>query len=833
MSPLHSSGRRLLVLLSAVVVLSGCTRAFYRRQADTDAARLVTGSAAGGCVELTDYTIQPSPQSRMFDPYNPDREPLPPDDPAAHRLMHCVDGKKGWKHWHRNGDTPTTENPLWRSYLPCDENGNVTVDREGAVCLAYLNSREYQNELEDVYLSALEVSFQRFRLQTQFFFTNDTTFTADGRLRPGGGGQPSSILENDATLQVKRYFATGGQLLAEVANSMVWQFAGPDQYATTTLLDFSLFQPLLRAAGRAVALELLTQAERSLLANIRQLLRYRDTLTVLVLNGRPVTAGPGPDGVALAALATTGVPQGAAAAATGVATGGVLGLLAEDQVIANQRENVAGLAASVEQLEDTYNANRIDRFQVDLARQSLYNAQSRLLQIEKAHQDRLDAFKITLGLPPDVKLQIKDPLLKGFQLIDSLTNDVQDATEATLRKVREAPEAPSVEIIQSWLPSLEQLEKAMERLPEMFQADMDAVEKVIPQRRQSLRRLAQRHEVQRGDVDRQMVDVEVFDKRIVALREDRTQLAQQYQATITELREAIARIAELSPSASPELRETGRRRLQDRLLELLSQISQLSLVQARARLQAITLAPVEMSPETAYSIALMRRRDLMNARTALVDVWRQIEVRANALLAGLDVTFSGDVRTTGNNPLAFTSTTGRLRVGLQFDAPLTRLVERNVYRESLIEYQRARRAYYAFQDRINQGLRQTLRQIQLDQLNFEIRRTAVYLAIVQVDVTRLRLIRPPKPGETQQLGATTSRDLVQSLAELVSSQNDILGVYTDYEAQRLNLDLDLGTMELDRCGYWVDPGPMVEDASNPPALEEIPSPEPLLRALSE
>ena len=43
--------------------------------------------------------IEPPPESRLFDPYNPDRPPLPPDDPAAHTYMHRANGMKGYRKW--------------------------------------------------------------------------------------------------------------------------------------------------------------------------------------------------------------------------------------------------------------------------------------------------------------------------------------------------------------------------------------------------------------------------------------------------------------------------------------------------------------------------------------------------------------------------------------------------------------------------------------------------------------------------------------------------------------------------------------------------------------
>jgi hypothetical protein len=170
----------------------------------------------------------------------------------------------------------------------------------------------------------------------------------------------------------------------------------------------------------------------------------------------------------------------------------------------------------------------------------------------------------------------------------------------------------------------------------------------------------------------------------------------------------------------------------------------------------------------------------------------------------------------GDNPLAFRGTNGRLRVGLEFDAPVTRLAERNVYRQSLIEYQQARRDYYRFRDGVHSGIRDTLRQMRVDQLNFELRRAAVHVAITQVDLARLRLSEPARPvaattpgtpttpGGQSQFGDTVARDLVQALIDLLNVQNDFLSVWVDHEVQRLQLDFDLGIMELDASGQRIE-----------------------------
>jgi hypothetical protein len=157
-----------------------------------------------------------------------------------------------------------------------------------------------------------------------------------------------------------------------------------------------------------------------------------------------------------------------------------------------------------------------------------------------------------------------------------------------------------------------------------------------------------------------------------------------------------------------------------------------------------------------------------------------------------------------------------LRVGVQFDAPLNRMAERNNYRQALIEYQQARRNYYTFIDRVSQQLRANLRSVDLNEANFELRRAAVRVAIDQVEITRLRLRQPPQPGVVATLSNTTARDLVSALSDLQNVQNDFLSVWVNNEVERLNLDFNMGSMQLDSRGMWIDPRSAVgSNALNP------------------
>ncbi|MBN1910011.1 MAG: hypothetical protein JW818_09750 [Pirellulales bacterium] len=817
-----------LMLGMLLMAGAGCNRAYYRRQADREVHDVVACAATQADSDRTDYSIRPNPASRMFDPDCPDCPPMPPDDPAAARLMRCVDGKHGWPGWDCYGKTPLVENPDWESYLPRDENGVVVLDREGAVQLALVNSRDYQQQLENLYVSALDVTFQRFRFDAQFFGGNSTFYDAQGRVF--GGGAASSTLQTDTELEMRKLYASGGELVVGMANSLVWQFAGPDDYAGTTLLDFSLVQPLLRAGGRAVALEELTDAERALLANIRQMERFRRGFYTQVVAGSDPGPGPSRGGPSLGGLNPGG----------GAGTSGLMGLLRQQVVIRNQRANIVSLNESLQQLEAFFQANWIDFFQVEQTRLQLYQAQIDLLNREALYEDTLDAYKIQLGLPPTLDVRIADPLLNQFDLIAPELTDAQNAATLLLEKVRNAK--PGDSLVER-IPAMQALAKVSRTQYRRVARDLTTLDTALPARRKALEQLAQRDEFRRGDVAASICDVTRLDKRVAKIHVDYADLECTLEATLDKLAAWEQRIAQ-GPDAKAT--EDNVLALEGDLLALSGQLLELSLTQAKARLESITLAPLELNSDDAFQIARANRRDWKNARSALVDQWRQVEVTANDLESDLDLTFSGDLGTTGEHPLRFRGTNGRLRVGLAWDAPLTRLAERNTYREALISYQQARRSYYAYEDRVSQSLRRTLRDVRLAQINFEQRRAAVLVAARQVDLKQFDLLnQPPQAGGGRSFGSTTARDVVDALNNLFREQNDFLDVWVSYEILRMNLAFDLGVMRLDDRGMWIDEdlmtavrnreqGSSCPDSDDPPleflpkrpAVEEIPAPPP-------
>ena len=81
---------------------------------------------------------------------------MPLDDPAAYRYMQCVDGRRGYPMWEAAGFTNTAENPDWWQFLPLDEDGVLVLNADNAVSIALLHSRDYQQQVENLYFAALK-----------------------------------------------------------------------------------------------------------------------------------------------------------------------------------------------------------------------------------------------------------------------------------------------------------------------------------------------------------------------------------------------------------------------------------------------------------------------------------------------------------------------------------------------------------------------------------------------------------------------------------------------------------------------------------------------------
>jgi hypothetical protein len=797
----------------------GCSRTHYRMQADRDAYSVLSEKNCDPRWDYPGFTIDLDPRSRYFDRYDPDHPPMPPDDPAAHCYMREVYGIRGWKHWLDDGVRRELENPDWRARLPeyveLTEDAKVKLTIDSSLALLYMHSPQYQQQLESLYLAAIDVTTERFRLDAQFFGGNTTTFTHLGRDRAGG---ERNTLRTDTDLQMRRTFATAGELLVGFANSFVWQFAGPDTNSTVSILNFSLIQPLLRGAGKDRGLENLTRVERGLLGALRDMERYRHGVYTNVaigesgsnaggvsrlggfqggtgLSGFSGTGATGFGGVGSAtnfgrggfgAGAVGGAGAGAGLAGGGAGNvGGYIGLLQQLQQIRNFQYSLDLQLRTLALLEANLEAGLLDLTQVDQARQRIQTDRANLLQARVGLEAQLETFKrAQLGLPPDLQVELEDSFIAQFQLIDPRLTDLQNELaelQAVVGEIR--ANAPPQQLGQSIEDTIQLAERLKAHFGEV-QKDLNRMDQQAPRRKESMT----------------PAEASLYDR-------DRQQLAEDFGKRQDALANLLAQLAALRSRVA----QNGTGQLEELVGDIRTlddEIQGLSLVQARARLEAVTLEPIELNATDALDIARTFRLDYMNARADLVDAWRLIAFNADQLQSILDISLDGDIQTEGDNPVRFQAPTGSLRASVEFDAPLTRLVERNNYRQQLIFYQQARRGLIQFDDGLNQTMRQYVRDVEQLRVNLELQRQAAIIAIRRVDFTRAELNRPlptPVPGQPPPtFGPTAVQNLLSALADLSNVQNNFMSVWLNYYAIKMSLVRDLGLMELDEYGRWIE-----------------------------
>jgi hypothetical protein len=422
-----------------------------------------------------------------------------------------------------------------------------------------------------------------------------------------------------------------------------------------------------------------------------------------------------------------------------------------------------------------------------------------LLSARASYETQLDAYKVELGLPPNLPVVVRDPLLEKFRTTDPSATALDRKLVVLLAKIQNRDLAATQEELKEYLQDARNLAAALLKLIGASEADLTSLREVVPIRKQQLTTLVSSELARSLSVEPDRLDPNLLSQKV-------QQCADRCSISRKELKEFDESLSQFADEIDNLELEAARSKLVDLTNDLSGILLSVSLNQTAIRLETAVLPQIELSEDTALELARENRLDWMNARARLVDVWRTIGVQANALQSAVDFSLFGGLGTIHNQAARFDGRTGTLRGALRFDTPLNRLAERNDYREAQVNYERARREYMLFEDRISQSLRNTLRIVEISQLNFELRRSAIQIAISKVDLAKLRLQEPPKPGVQATIGATTARDLVDALNDLLDSQNDFLSLRVGFDVLRMLLDFEVGTMQTDEEGLWIDPG---------------------------
>lgn len=749
--------------LIVAAIAAGCTRPWYREQADRESYSLVQQhipcNAPIGRIDIT-----PDPLSRLADPYNPDRPPKPPDDPTAAFFMDCPGGMYGYSHWDKYGIRDAIEPPDWRASLGLDDRGVLLLTQDRSVEIALANSREFQTALEDVYLQALSLSLNRFEFECQWFGRAGVDY-----LRTGNSSLPSesNLLTSGYTLGFTRNLAAGGQLLVDFANTFVWEFTG-GSYRPIGAFSTQFVQPLIRGFGRNVRLETLTQAERDTLYAVRDFARFRKLFWANVA----------------------------------VFGNGYLDLLLQVQAIRNAQANLKSQEENYRLNIELYRGNKRSVVEVDQAFQGLLSARQQLLDTEIGLQSSLDTFKRRLGLPPTIAVELDDEPLDQFILLDPTVEKLRDDVDAfDLARKAELEEIPDAEALRRNFDELAALGARV--VVAVNSAESDLVEW------------------------KSLLEAKQFDDEESRLRA--TETYRQNASVPADVRRAmpelLERIAMHKAAVTPENRQASWFTLNDDIKRVYGLMDEVITAQTLARIYRIELPAYEPNEADAIRQAKEQRLDFQNAQARVTDAWRKMDVAANALRSDLTLTTGATFGTApdARHPLEFSGDAMVLRAGVQLDGPLNRVLERNLYRISQINYERARRRYMELSDQIEQEIRDSLRGLRQTRVSFEIARQSLIAAARQVENERILLTAP-----AQQQGANTgdaALRTLRALSDLNVARDRLAATFIRFEQQRIQLLLNLEELQLDERGFPTNADPARDIARFSEAGPAAPPPE--------
>ena len=142
-----------------------------------------------------------------------------------------------------------------------------------------------------------------------------------------------------------------------------------------------------------------------------------------------------------------------------------------------------------------------------------------------------------------------------------------------------------------------------------------------------------------------------------------------------------------------------------------------------------------------------------------------------------------------------------------FDLGLERTAERNLYRNSQIDFERLVRDAQAAEDQVKLDVREDLRVLQEARERLQIQVLSLRLAERRVDITS-RLL---------DVGRAESRDVLEAQSDLVDAKNVLAQERVRYRIAELSLQRDLELLEIDERGLWteVDPSALVPEPSKP------------------
>lgn len=210
-------------------------------------------------------------------------------------------------------------------------------------------------------------------------------------------------------------------------------------------------------------------------------------------------------------------------------------------------------------------------------------------------------------------------------------------------------------------------------------------------------------------------------------------------------------------------------------------------------------------------LALAMRLDYLNEVERLADRERSARIAADDLKMGLDLSAGVSGNSEEGRPLAYRRDGSTWNIGLDLDLPVDQLPERNSYRRALISLQAGRRGLIEQQDSIRADIRDSLREVELARLTYDLQERTVELNERRAKNANMNL----------EAGRLDTESFLRAQRDLTAARNAFDGASVDYTLARLQLFQDLELLTIDEEGLSIDWDSLPEGAV--PVMQEEPT----------
>ena len=213
--------------------------------------------------------------------------------------------------------------------------------------------------------------------------------------------------------------------------------------------------------------------------------------------------------------------------------------------------------------------------------------------------------------------------------------------------------------------------------------------------------------------------------------------------------------------------------------------------------------PLELPEKEAFELAFSHRLDLRVANGQVYDAERDVAVRADALRAELTLLGTADYGSSRSlSSVRSEDAQIRLDKGVysalfNLDLPLERTAERDAYRLSYINLEDSVMNVQELEDSIKLSIRNELRDLLESREQVKIQALAVSVAEKRQKSTKMFL----------DAGRAEIRDLLDAQDALLSAQNQLTAAIINYRVAELNIQRDMGVLQVDETGLWKEFNP--------------------------